>query len=221
MGSLTYALITQLLLNSFCADDHIQLKKLNLDTIPKVILVPYINRPALPRGALFLQYLAEDMRLPVIEEKKEGLFIRIWFRCFDKSYVVNISKEGVTREVAVVEWKSQVVDRISYIAIQNKWDNLKPRDGWDSFFSTLDKFKIRTLKSGRGLMEHSENLAHSSYVQFEVEENGKYRYYEYLEPAFYRYVENDSRNVFRLLEYINQQINIKIYNPDSLYARPK
>ena len=61
-----------------------------------------------------------------------------------------------------------------------------------------------------------------AYVQFEIAQLNHYRFYEYLEPSYYRYVDTGSRNVYEFLEYFNREMGVQVYNPaQNLFVKPK
>jgi hypothetical protein len=59
-------------------------------------------------------------------------------------------------------------------------------------------------------------------VNFEIARPNEYRFYEYLQPEFYRYVDENSRIVNDFLKYLNAEMNLNVYTPDEkLFAEPK
>jgi len=64
------------------------------------------------------------------------------------------------------------------------------------------------------------SLTSGSYIQFEIAEANRYRFYEYFEPSYYRFVDSNSNLVYNFLEYINEEMGVNVYKPDKQSFRP-
>lgn len=60
-----------------------------------------------------------------------------------------------------------------------------------------------------------------SYVQFEIAQYNKYRYYEYLEPSYFKNIDKGSYNVYQFLNFFNKEMNVPVYRPLGYSVRPK
>jgi hypothetical protein len=196
----------------------------SLDTVPVEKIILYTEDLSVhhTRQQMFLGNLSKIMGLPSLHEKTDELFIRIWLWDFGEHYVIDISKNGSQYTCSALSWNSKKIDSNDYVIIHKEWPILIPKSGWNLFFKTLNKYQILKLKSGLSFEQHTGHLTQSSYVQFELEERGSYRYYEYLEPSYYRFVEKGSNKVYSFLKYFDQQMNIDAYMPpENLFERKK
>jgi hypothetical protein len=193
--------------NNILPNDH-------LDTINTERVVLYQEDSAIKadRTTLFLSNLSRLIGLPNIEKEKEGLYIRIWLWDAPKKYIINISKDGEHNKCHIVEYNTKRKDSTEYIIIHREWD-VKPKAGWDSCWATIEKFKIPYLKSGKSYQEMGHHLTTLSYVNFEIARHGQYRLYEYLQPDYYRNIDENSRIVNDFLNYLNAEMSLNAYFP--------
>jgi hypothetical protein len=170
---------------------------------------------------LFLQNLSEIMSMPLIVDDENGLHIRIWLWDSDTGYAITLKLDSLHNECNIVGFYDKKIDTAEYIVIKNDQRNLKLKDGWKNIHSALIKFNILTMATGKTYKEHKEVTTHMTYVQFEVARVNEYKYYEYLEPSYYRYVDTESMNIYNFLEYLNEQLGVQIYKPaNNMFIKP-
>ena len=197
----------------------------NSDTGHRNILYSIPVELASSRKQPFLRNLSNLMKLPLIYNGSKGLNIRIWIWEGDKKYVINIYSKDSINNAFITEFNIQplsIKDSNSYIKIYREWKNLKPRSGWNMYYTSLNKFHIIDLNESNIQQRYKDFLTSMSYVQFEIATTDDYRYYEYLEPSFYRFIDDGSKDVYQFLEYLNADFGITIYNPPKeLFIKPK
>jgi hypothetical protein len=169
------------------------------------------------RQELFVKHLARLMGMPDMRSNDADLYLRIWFWDFDDKYVVNISKKGKNYADQIIEWGNEKKDSVEYIVIQREWKNIVPVSSWENLWTRVRE--LQNIRDGKKRDELKSQLTQMSYVQFEIGGQGKYRYFEYLEPSFYRYIDSPSNEIYKFLKMLNEELNVKVYNPaDSLYV---
>lgn len=169
---------------------------------------------------LFLNNMAKVIDMPPITKDSNALFIRIWL-WNDTAYVVNISIDEKYNECNIQKLTSSIIDSIEYVKILGEFANLKPNSGWKNFLDTLNIYKIQTLESGSKELLKKDFATPMSYIQFEINDHGKYHYYKYLEPSFYRYIDTPSMRVFNFLKYLDYEFQVQIYTPpEKMFAYP-
>jgi hypothetical protein len=206
-----------------CGQQSARPKAGHNDTIPgkRLILYQADAVAAHDRQTLYLQNLSRLMKMPSLNNSKEQFYVRIWIWNFKEKFVINIRKDKSGETCETTGFDQRHPDSNYYIAITHEWKNLTPGSGWNSFLDTLNRYEIPSLNSGKPGKDYKDRLTHAIYIQFEVVQAGKYRFYEYLEPAFYRYVEPGAMNVYRFLRYFEKEMNIRVYAiGDNLYAKP-
>jgi hypothetical protein len=86
----------------------------------------------------------------------------------------------------------------------------------------LGNHQIPTMKSGKTFKELAGDMSGMSYIQFEIAQSGQYRFYEYVKPFFFRYVDAASNNMYSFLEYFNEQMSVQVYTPrKAFFLDPK
>lgn len=194
------------------------------DTIPAEKIIPYSDDSSIRKDgkSLFLSNIAKYLQISSLKDDTKGMHIRIWIWGYHSpNYVTTIYKHGSNADCSTISWSGRQVDSARYIIVHHYWTKLMPKSGWNKFFSTLNGLGITTLEGGLSYSQHRGHLTRMSYVQFEIVENGKYRYYEYLEPSYYRYVENGSMKIYQFLKYFDREMNLNIYQTnDGLFEEP-
>ena len=161
------------------------------------------------------------LKLPLINNGKHELYLRIWVWDFDKNYIINICKDSVAYKCHIFEFATIYEDSThSYVNILREWQNIKPISGWDVVFNKIEEYKIPFLENGKIHLQKRGSLTQSTYIQFEIVQNNKYRWYEYLEPSYYRYVDINSKAVYDFLKYLNKEMNVEMYKAsETLYLK--
>ena len=201
---------------------NVRIKEIKRDSIPNDKIILYTEDSISKLGGEpFARNLGKLMRLPEMLDEDKKTKIRMWLWEAEKKYVVDIV-DGTLRECTVTEFNIKKKDSNNYIIIHRKLKNLQPSSGWDKFLLTLNNYEITSLKPGKTVNEYKEHLTEMSTVQFEVATFGKYRYFEYVEPSFYRYIDSGSKNIYDFLLYFNKQMDVEVYNPPKeLFVKPK
>jgi hypothetical protein len=184
-------------------------------------LIRYIEDSTVKDGPkeLFVQNLGKLMGLPAMGNGEESWNIRIWSGDTDTTnFVVNITDSSEPKAYAV-KYNFKKIGGVDYISIQQRWNNLFPKSGWEDFFEKIHLYEIADLK-----VQNSgyHDLTGGAYVQFEIVRNNTYRYYRALEPSYFKYVSKSSRNIYEFLEYFNGQMNMQLYDGEKgYYKEPK
>ena len=173
------------------------------------------------RGEPHLTNIARLLCLPPINKGTNDNCIRIWFwNTPGPNYVVDIRERGEEGELDVWEFGSSVGGD-SVVRYQGK-SYLLTKAIWPPFADSLRTLGIRDLPGFDSSLEKLGSVAcHGAYVNFEITSQGAYRYYEYLDPYYFRYVDESSSRIDRFLLYLNQEVEKRIYQPSyELYAKP-
>jgi len=187
----------------------------------KIRLIKYTEDSLVTNGGqeLFLQHAGNVMGLPKIIGEREKLNVRIWAWDSDSSHVITIS-DGLSPRVYAVQFGSKLIDSTNYIAIYKQWNALVPKSGWEHFFEKLKSYQITVLETNLNRQRYPTVLG-GSYVDFEIVQNNSYRYYRHFEPSYFRYVSKSSGNIYNFLEFLNDEMNIHVYNGDKrFYMKP-
>jgi hypothetical protein len=185
------------------------------DTVPTEKLILYHSDPNAPkdRQQKYLQNLSKIMGLPTLTDQKTGIYIRIWNWDLGRSHVINICIDSLKKVCNVVRFSGKNIDSNQYIVIQKEWKNLQPKSGWSNLLVGIKSYHILDMQSGKTADEYPSQLTEMAYVQFEISEAGRYRFYEYLEPSWYRNIDPGAMNVFLFLKALNNELGVPVYSP--------
>jgi hypothetical protein len=121
-----------------------------------------------------------------------------------------------------MEFYGKKINNVQHISIRQHRTNLAPKSGWHNFFKTMHNYGITTLPPGKTSEELHHDLTGGAYIQFEVANGSNYRYFEYFQPDFFRYVDSASGHIYAFLKYINTEMNIPVYRPtEHMFEEPK
>ena len=181
------------------------------DTVKKELIIPYAAGIALNKASqpLFLQTFARLMQLPDITTGNSALYVRIWLWDGDKKYVVNLNAADNT--CYIVEWNCKTIEKL---VIHRAWNNQLSKAGWNNIWEAVNKFRIAELTSGKPYKEQTHLLTEMSTVQFEIARPNSHRYYEYLQPSFYRLTDDGFGKVHAFLKYLNKELGLEVYDAD-------
>jgi hypothetical protein len=164
-----------------------------------------------------LKEFAKLMKLHTMNELEGQNCIRMWVWNWmpDSIYVSDIHYGTTKNTFSIIQFGSFKKGAVEYIQIHNRFGNLKPKLGWDSLLLAIKKYQIVMLPAG---IKHT-GLTHMTPVQFEVVESGKYRFYQFYEPSYYRMVDSNANKVHSFLTNLNIQAGIEFfkYDPNFVY----
>jgi hypothetical protein len=192
-----------------------------LTTFPGSRLIKYtadsITRKS--RKEPYLKNLSELMELPDIRNQSKGVAIRIWFWASKRRYVLTISDNTLRKECRIDQFNIEPLpDSTDYIVMHKPKHIKQPTSGWKIFFTTIEKYQIADFPTGKTRRELDQSLTTMAYVNFEIVKNGEYRYYEYLEPSFYRTIDKNSKTIDTFLKFLNNELNFQLYKPVKMVA---
>lgn len=220
----SFALIINLTVNSCGGEKGVFFREIIADTLPTQKMIPYKEDSSIgdDEKQLYLRNISKNLNISLLDNGMKGLYIRIWLWGYHSpNYIITIRDDSSKMLCSTISWSGKTIDSTKFILVHNEWNNLIPKSGWTNFFAKVNEYKIKTMKSGLPSNQHRGHLTRMSSVQFEIVEDGKYRYYEYLEPSYYRYVEKGSNNIYQFLKFFNREMGIEVFNPpDKLFEQP-
>lgn len=156
----------------------------------------------------YLENMAEILELPKIRKGTKDQ-IRIWIWGDELSHAITISKMKECYGLRLTSFHSVESDTNFYMVVQ--FDNiLQPVSDCAGFSDSLLKFNVWNLQSGPRM---HPGLTSYSIVQFELKKGDLYRYYDYIEPSYYRYVHATAENVYSFLKFLNREAKRELYTP--------
>lgn len=207
-----YFLIISIIIFSCQSND----RKNNLIADNTKKLIPYSEDSIAKssRKEPYLKNLSKLLGLPPIPDSNCNFYLRIWLWKKDLNFVVNINENESRKSCSVLKFRSIIKDSIPYIDTPYQKTNLNPESGWAIFYDTLDKYQIKHLGTGN-IQKSQEPMEGMAYVQFEIQQKNNFRYFDYLEPSYYRLVDSNSNNVYRFLMFLNKELKLNVYNPNT------
>ncbi len=209
----SFALVCTLLF-SCVFNNNEELPEVNKSGLPR--LIPYSNDSLRKiveedNDSAFTNYVSVKMGLRGLSSGIKDFCVRVWLNQTDAMYVIDINN----KMAEVIKWDSFHPFFGYYIKILQEKKTSKMNSDWGELIDTLYRYQIPYLKSGDIHEKGVDFLTEMSTIQFEIVKDGIYRYYEYIEPGFYRCLDANSNNVHRFLNFLNKELEDSIYRPYS------
>ncbi|GAA4751702.1 hypothetical protein [Flavisolibacter ginsenosidimutans] len=202
-------------------DDEQYHSQVLVDTTRRAVLYAEDSRAKGNRKEPFLTNLSRLMSLPAINKGTSEEYIRIWFwNLPSPDFVVGIRKQGSQGSLEVCSFGSSANG--DSVIIYSKRLGVLPKSGWVAFADSLRQLGVSNMPGYNEELKKKGSVAcHGAFVNFEVSSQDAYRYYEYLDPYFYRFVDSNSSRIDQFLLYLNRELNLQVYQPASkLFLEP-
>lgn len=185
--------------------------------VEKVIRYYELN-PNKTNEKAFLSNVAKIMGLPSIDSSS-GKYLRIWLWGDEEKYAINIFGDSMFHESSVYSFNGQIVDTGEIMIVHKTWSIHRPKNGWEEVNRLIDNNKILLLSDGE-FQPYSKgvSLTGGAWVQFELFVGGKYRYYEYFEPAYFRKVDVNSRYIYTFLKKLRQEFAVDFFRASDTFV---
>lgn len=144
-------------------------------------------------------------------DQNSDLDLRIWIWDYEK-YVININMTKILKEIDLIKISFENIDSVESIAFQSIAKLELSQAGSDSLLRILNNYKIKTLKSGTTFRNQKRYLTHMRNVQVEIRDFETERFYQALEPSFYRKTDSTSKNLHSFLTFLKKIMKINFYD---------
>lgn len=174
--------------------------------------------PVKTRKSDFLSNVAQVIGLPSIDSST-GKYLRIWLWGNEEKYAINIFGDSMFQEASISSFNSRFFEETEVIIIHKIWNIHQPKNGWEEVNRLIDQKKILLLSDGE-FQPYSKgvSLTGGAWVQFELFTGGKYRYYEYFEPAYFRKVDVNSGYVYAFLKNLREEFSVDFFRESNTFV---
>ena len=217
MKQLMALLLVVAFLNNSCG--NVSKEEIRIpDSSFKILSYQYIQDSSAKRNHTIERLIefGKLINLHSIKGLKKSKCIRVWVWNWakDSNYVVEIHYGGLKNNISLIQFGPLTKDSIEYIQIHQRDESIAPKLSWDSLFFAVKTNCITKLNVDR----QPTGLTHMTSVQFEIIESDSYHFYQYYEPAYFRYIDSNANKIYSFLTHLNKQSGVNFYKADSSFA---
>ena len=209
----SFALVCTLLFSCISNDDK-GLPDVSKSGLPRLITYSEDSLGKIvekDNDSAFNNYVSTKMGLRGLSSGIKDFCVRVWINHTDRS-LIDINRSNKVAEITILKWDSFHPFWGSYIKILQEKKINAIKSGWAVFFDTLYRYQIPYMKSG-DIHERGIGFSQGTSIQFEIVKDGVYRFYEYIDPGYYRCLDTNSNKVYRFLRFLNRELEDSIYKP--------
>lgn len=208
----SFALVCTLLFSCISNDDK-GLPDVSKSGLPRLITYSEDSLGKIvekDNDSAFNNYVSTKMGLRGLSSGIKDFCVRVWINQEAAMYVIDINVNN--KMVEIIKWDSFHPFFGYYIKILQEKKINAIKSGWAVFFDTLYRYQIPYMKSG-DIHERGIGFSQGTSIQFEIVKDGVYRFYEYIDPGYYRCLDTNSNKVYRFLRFLNRELEDSIYRP--------
>jgi len=174
--------------------------------------IPFRDTLSYPTSYRDYTYLfAKQLNIPNINAGDNDSTLRIWLWQNDTVSILNIEKHGSTGTSHLVSFTRIGPPPKSELTITRCSTTNAPRHGWESFFDTLKCDDIPFIPDGKPNYQLDYDLTSGGRIYIEWQQGLHYRFYSYLEPGYFQYVDSNAAKLHRFLIYLQNEFSISVY----------
>jgi len=168
----------------------------------------------------YIRFFAKTLRLPEIIAGEEDTTLRIWFwQPRDTVFVLNIEKHGKTGFCHLLGFgKYRPLQRHQIVITQCSPIDA-PIHGWERLFDTLRLYDIFSIPDGKPNDQLYFDLTGGGRIYVEYQQGLQYRFYSYLEPGYYQFVDSNAAKLHHILTYVQNEFSLKVYQDITFMAQ--
>ena len=163
-----------------------------------------------------LRHIAASFGLPELKPGFPGLYMRIWSWDYGENrYVIDIKRCRTENQCSIISFVPSGRDTNHLITIHKRF-TVKPISGWDTFFNSLKNYNIPQMNGVEFVGRNKTDMTGLEFVEFEIAERYQYRYYEFLEPYYFKNTDSVSAKICQFFTYFNREMKTQIYKINSV-----
>lgn len=168
----------------------------------------------------YIRFYAKTLHIPEFFSGEGDTTLRIWFwQHRDTVFVLNIEKHGKVGfghllgfgEYRPLQRHQIVITRCSAISA--------PIHGWERLFDSLRFYNIAVIPDDKRNEQLYFDLTGGGRIYVEYQQGRQYRFFSYLEPGYYQFVDSNAAKLHHLLTYVQNEFSLKVYEDITFMAQ--
>ena len=169
----------------------------------------------------YVHFFANQLNIPDLIPGENDSILRIWFwqPPGDTIFVLNIEKHGTAGFGHLLGFGKSAPRPKYAVAITLCSATNAPIHGWERLFDTLRFDNIGSIPDGKPNDQLYFDLTGGGRIYVEYQQGFQYRFYSYLEPGYYQFVDSNAAKLHHFLTYLQNEFSLKVYQDITFMAQ--
>jgi hypothetical protein len=168
----------------------------------------------------YIRFYTKTLNIPGITFGEEDTTLRIWFcQPRDTIFVLNIEKQGKAGFGHLLGFGEYRPLQRHQIVITHCSPINAPIHGWEKLFDTLRFYNVASIPDGKPNDQLYFDLTGGGRIYVEYQQGLQYRFYSYLEPGYYQFVDSNAAKLHHFLTYLQHEFSLNVYQDITFMAQ--
>lgn len=167
----------------------------------------------------YIYLFAKQLNIPNIVVGENDSTLRIWFWQGDTISVVNLEKHGTEGLGHVVSFAESVQPPKFALAVTRCLATRTPIHGWNGLFNMLRSDNISLLPDAKPNYQLNYGMTSGGRIYIELQQGKQYRFYSYLEPSYFQFVDSNAGKLHHFLTYLQTELSLRVYQDLTRFAQ--
>jgi hypothetical protein len=166
----------------------------------------------------YIYFFAKHLHIPNIVSGENDSTLRIWFWQNDTIFVLNLEKHGPIGVGHLVSFTESGPPPKTAITISRCLTTDVPRHGWERLFDTMRFDDIALIPDGKPNYQLDYDMTSGGRIYIEYQQGVQYRFYSYLEPGYFQFVDSNAEKLHHFLIYLQNELSLSVYQDLTRFA---
>jgi hypothetical protein len=166
----------------------------------------------------YVYLFAKQLNIPNIVSGENDSTLRIWFWQGDTISVLNLEKHGTEGLGHLVSFAASVPPPKFAVTVTSCLATRTPIHGWNELFNTLRSDNIALIPDGKPNYQLNYGMTGGGRIYIESQQGKQYRFYSYLEPGYFQFVDSNAAKLHHFLTYLQNELSLRVYSDLTRFA---
>ena len=167
----------------------------------------------------YVDLFAKQLNIPNIATGENDSTLRIWFWQGDTISVLNLEKHGDEGLGHLVSFAESVPPPKFALTVTRCLATRTPIYGWNGLFNTLRSDNIPLIPDGKPDYQLKYGMTGGGRIYIELQQGKQYRFYSYLEPGYFQFVDSNAGKLHHFLTYLQNELSLNVYQDLTRFAQ--
>jgi hypothetical protein len=159
----------------------------------------------------YIYFFAKQLNIPNIISGEKDSTLRIWFWQCDTVFVLNLEKHGAVGSGHLISFARSRQRPRNSLTVTRCLSTDAPIHGWDELFNKLRSDNIALIPDGKPNDQLYFDLTGGGRIYIEFQQGNRYRFYSYLEPSYFQFVDSNAGKLHHFLTYLQNELSLSVY----------
>jgi hypothetical protein len=159
----------------------------------------------------YIYVFAKHLNIPDIVPGENDSTLRVWFWQGDTVFVLNLEKHGTAGLGYLISFTESTPASKHALTITNCLVTPPPIHGRTKLFKTLVSDDVPLIPDGKPNDQLRYGMTSGGRIYIEFQQGKQYRFYSYLEPGYFQFVDSNAGKLHHFLVYLQNELPLKVY----------